>query len=251
MTEEQKVPPGIIRFATKQGTLYFQYPHSDYDNWVNFHLTEGSTIHTISVDGKEWSVWDEFTWFGSSVNKVESFEYREDRWFANGAFDVEYISKLQPQKKDWDPRTKMIMEAYGDDPKDFPYDSPIQKIIRGESKKDEGDEIIHSAIKNLELTGKLFPPTHSGKSWKKAFEIAAKAHAECHQLNQKLIHELAALKSQPSFTMPSDEEQDLAANICAFQLNWNEPGTAENTDIKKAFKKGIQWLDNYLKQTKK
>lgn len=55
---QQQVPPNIVMLAHKtlqpSPTRFTDYP--DYDIWVTNHLRQNYFVHTISVDGKEWSV---------------------------------------------------------------------------------------------------------------------------------------------------------------------------------------------------
>lgn len=69
---------------------------------------------------------------------------------------LKYNKKESEQKSDWDPRTKALMEAYGNDPKDFPYDSPIQKYLRGESKFYLMDEDGATEIKKDKWNSDLY-----------------------------------------------------------------------------------------------
>ena len=55
------------------------------------------------------------------------------------------MKKEQP--KDWKDSTKALMEAYGDNPKDFPYDQPKQTI--DDLVKEYKEEYIHSEIFEL------------------------------------------------------------------------------------------------------
>ena len=90
---KEEVPPGIVAFMQDDGKLNQQNPNAIYREWVYANIAEESAIHTISVDGKEWSVGDSF-WFGGPVHKIESFKYYDGHWFANGSFNVAGISSL-------------------------------------------------------------------------------------------------------------------------------------------------------------
>jgi hypothetical protein len=108
MTEEQKVPPGIIAFKNHGGYIktlrdaeIYHERVIEYDEWVKSKLFNPYhapyDIQTISVDGKEWSVWDH-----TDKGTIISFKW-EDQWRAEtkrvhySTFHlVSQLSKLPP-----------------------------------------------------------------------------------------------------------------------------------------------------------
>lgn len=138
---QQQVPPGIVRFKTKEGTLYFQYPHSDYDNWVRFHLTEGSTIHTISVDGKEWSVEEDVDCnMGGGI--IKELRYIEGNWVAfmevhhNGTTQLNRVSNIRKKSKP----TPSSLDRSGSQPG------------KEESKSEQLKNMLEDVINELDLS---------------------------------------------------------------------------------------------------
>lgn len=96
-------PPGIVWFKTKEGRRYNQYPHSDYDNWVKFHLSEGSKIDEILVDGIQWAVGErvedagiEDKWY-----LISELKWMDNKWHflagSSGHYSpITSVSKLPP-----------------------------------------------------------------------------------------------------------------------------------------------------------
>jgi len=66
-----------------------------------FHEERKEYFHEDIVDGKLVTVW----------------------------LGKDYIPKEEPKQTDWKESTKLLMEAYGDDPKDFPYEEPKQETL--------------------------------------------------------------------------------------------------------------------------
>lgn len=59
------------------------------------------------------------------------------------------IPKEEPKQTDWKDSTKALMEAYGDSPKDFPYEEPKQDIIMELEKDPSLKEFDNRVSKNL------------------------------------------------------------------------------------------------------
>lgn len=81
MESQQQVPPGIVALAHKtlqpSPTRFTEHP--DYDIWVTNSFRQNYFVHTISVDGKEYSVGDEITWGSKKLNhSIKSFEWKPD-----------------------------------------------------------------------------------------------------------------------------------------------------------------------------
>lgn len=98
---KEEVPPGIVAFKQKSGRVD-RIDTDNYRRWVSDYLNDPEpTIHTISVDGKEWSV-GEWIIFRGRQEQIISFEFSEGhQWKVKlKAFDddlrfaIQAISKL-------------------------------------------------------------------------------------------------------------------------------------------------------------
>ena len=76
------IPPGIIAFIDRNGTIR-KVNTSDYSLWVHGEFFLGSIIHTISVNGAEWSVGDWYHHCDNRNHQIESFEWRGTTWKFN------------------------------------------------------------------------------------------------------------------------------------------------------------------------
>lgn len=102
---QQQVPPGIVAFK-KDGTIRHKHPTSEgfpYDEWVRYMLeSETGTIHTISVDGIEYSVGETVLYDGDSHDfevKITSFKWANGMWMIyhrSGNCIARYLTKLAP-----------------------------------------------------------------------------------------------------------------------------------------------------------
>lgn len=76
--QQGEVPPGIVAFKTYTGKIdVFQNAFIPYEMFVTEHLKDVlpvSTIHTIQVDGKQFSV-DEWVIFKSRQEQIEEFKW--------------------------------------------------------------------------------------------------------------------------------------------------------------------------------
>lgn len=76
--KESAVPPGIISFLNTIGTECSRPSSISYESWVRGHLFNDpkSTIHTILVDGVEWSVGEKVK-IQNETHIIDSFNWSE------------------------------------------------------------------------------------------------------------------------------------------------------------------------------
>jgi hypothetical protein len=84
-----QIPPGIVAFKRSDAGNISEWLNAEnqyhYNDWVKMHFGYKDTIHTISVDGKQWSVGDEIE---SQFNRyiIQSFNWdsRLKAWYFVG-----------------------------------------------------------------------------------------------------------------------------------------------------------------------
>jgi hypothetical protein len=91
----------------------------------------------LIADGVQ-SIDDEFLeWFVKNPS-CEVVDVKEDKYrrFISKDEGEEWVKynyveppQEEPKQTDWKESTKLLMEAYGDDPKDFPYEEPKQETL--------------------------------------------------------------------------------------------------------------------------
>lgn len=97
---QQQVPPNIVAFKNESG-IWPIPQRPPYADWVKHHLNQEipSTIHTISVDGKEYSVEDE-----TNKGSIAEFFFTTEWWCAIYGYDknckVSWLIKPPPSSPD-------------------------------------------------------------------------------------------------------------------------------------------------------
>lgn len=101
--EDQNIPEGIKAFKNPLSDIIdwegYKTWNSTYEKWVHTAIKIGWPIHTIEVDGKQWSVGDNCRNYGI----IESFQWREDShgedwfWYAHTKSAIVMVKNLISQ----------------------------------------------------------------------------------------------------------------------------------------------------------
>lgn len=198
------IPPGIVAFKNWANQIvrlddYAPFgKHRTYEDFVKTHLTEDnpSTIHTIEVEGRQWSV-DEWIIFRGRQEQITSFEFSEGhQWKVKlKAFDedlrfaIQTITKIpQPQPSE-QPEEKKALDLI----KKF-YD------LYYELGADWDDEwiVLFEEAKEL-LTGEKTDPNESDTQ--PAYKgLLARKDGEIQLLADMIIEILADIRRKPNDT---------------------------------------------------
>jgi hypothetical protein len=92
------IPPGVKIFTNKGGSLWYYDPYKTYENWVKYHLDMKHIIHTISVNGTEWSVDEWYNHGGKEHYQIKAFYWDADRGWRIETVDESYCYLLEALK---------------------------------------------------------------------------------------------------------------------------------------------------------
>lgn len=147
---QQQVPPGILAFKRNDGQIRaFNHPDPiDYAYWFKVNIDLGNTIHTISVENKEWSVGDE-----TSYGKILRLIWHNDVWIADTEQRNDlYVKKLKPKP------LEIVPVAEKD--KSILYDA----LIEIQNRNYTGASYVASEALKAYHNSKLPPPSQQDRS---------------------------------------------------------------------------------------
>ena len=116
-------------------TLYHTWTNNGVDKTRRFKKIILTTDQDLIKDGVQAIPDDFLEWFvkNPSCEEVE-IDYQTVDITEKGEWIYNY-KIIIPKQTDWKDSTKALMEAYGDNPKDFPYEEPKQETLEEVAEK--------------------------------------------------------------------------------------------------------------------
>ena len=93
------------------------------------------------------------------------------------------MTKEEPKQTDWKESTKALMEAYGDNPKDFPYEEPKQETLNLDKLESKLDDALAKETKES-LSNWLNSKRNKQETLE---EVTKQIQNECHNFTKLVV----------------------------------------------------------------